>query len=699
LVAPIFTARSIEANTMVALRTAGLLLLGVGAGARNQQKVTPVEKVMQLMKKLGADIEAEGKKEAKQYDKFACFCKENADEKLYNIEKSEKKIGKLTAKISKLSTEITTLNADINALTTLIENKEAEVKTAEELRATQHESYLGADGDMQAAIKALNGALKALKQSKGSMEGDADVDLAQIGSRVLRVMHSNSRVVPSQKQMDALLQMSKKPGHAFEFQSNDILSVLENLKDEFLANKKELDEEEFQTNSDFEKKRLGLLNEIKFADKDKKEKEGILEAKSEELSKTQEDKDEETGAKNADQAFLDELTTECETKAQAWDERSKARSGELTALSEAVDSLESGAADQYSANKKLNLVQRGTSFLQRSLENSESETALQATASLRAGKAIMAAAFKLKSPALTMVAMRVKVAADHFVKVRAVIHDLINKLEDDAEAEATQKSDCDESMQSALNDRDRANAELEAAMAELNKLGSEKDTLAREIQELKDAIAANLKSLNEALELRNTEKEENEATIETADEGKSAVELAINILEQFYDNAFLQTGGKYVPPNADREGKTVADRAPEVSLGSSKQGESKGIIGLLDVILSDFERTIETTRDEENSAQAAFDTFESDTKTDNNAKDGEISTKENRVSDIEDLLVESGEDKENSETLKANALKELQKLKPMCVEGEETYEQRVQKRQKEIEALKEAQDMLNDWQK
>jgi len=466
-----------------------------------------------------------------------------------------------------------------------------------------------------------------------------------------------------------------------------------------LANKKELDEEEFQTNSDFEKKRLGLLNEIKFADKDKKEKEGILEAKSEELSKTQEDKDEETGAKNADQAFLDELTTECETKAQAWDERSKARSGELTALSEAVDSLESGAADQYSANKKLNLVQRGTSFLQRSLENSESETALQASASLRAGKAIMAAALKLKSPALTMVAMRVKVAADHFVKVRAVIHDLINKLEDDAEAEATQKSDCDENMQSALNDRDRANAELEAAMAELNKLGSEKDTLAREIQELKDAIAANLKSLNEALELRNTEKEENEATIETADEGKSAVELAINILEQFYDNAFLQTGGKYVPPNADREGKTVADRAPEVSLGSAKTGESKGIIGLLDVILSDFERTIETTRDEENSAQAAFDTFESDTKTDNNAKDGEISTKENRVSDIEDLLVESGEDKENSETLKANALKELQKLKPMCVEGEETYEQRVQKRQKEIEALKEAQDMLNDWQK
>jgi len=683
---------------MVALRTAGLLLLGVGASARSQQKVTPVEKVMQLMKKLSADIEAEGKKAAKEYDKFACFCKENADEKLYNIEKSEAKLEKLTAKITKFSTEITTLNADINGLTTLIENKEGEVKTAEELRASQHESYLSADGDMQAAIKALKGAIKALKDSKGSMTGDADVDLAQIGSSVLRVVHTNSRVVPSEKQMNTLRFMSKKePGHAFEFQSNDILSVLENLKDEFLANKKELDEEEFQTNSDFEKKRLGLLNEIKFADKDKKEKEGILEAKSEELSKAQEDKDEETGAKNADQAFLDELTGECESKAEAWDASSKSRSGELTALSEALESLKSGAADQYSANKKLNLAQKGTSFLQR--DSTESETALQAAASQRAGKAIMAAAFKLKSPALTMVAMRVKVAADHFVKVRAVIHDLINKLEDDAEAEATQKSFCDENMQSALNDRDRANAENEAAKAEISKLSSEKDTLSREIQELKDAIAANLKALNEALELRNTEKAENEATIETSQEGKSAVELAINILESFYDNALLQTNGKYVPPNADREGLTVADRAPTVDMGAAKTGESKGIIGLLDVILSDFERTVETTTTEEDSAQTAFNTFEADTKTDNNEKDAEIATKENRSSDIEDLLVESGEDAENSATLKKNALKELEKLKPMCVEGEETYEQRVQKRQKEIEALKDAQVMLNDWAK
>merc|ERR1719329_313224 len=227
-----------------------------------------------------------------------------------------------------------------------------------------------------------------------------------------------------------------------------------------------------------------------------------------------------------------------------------------------------------------------------------------------------------------------------------------------------------------------------------------KNSSRRKLRISKKAIAENLKALNEATELRNSEKADNEATIETAEEGKTAVELAINILKEFYDNAFIQTG-KYVPPNADREGLTVADRAPEVFSGDYRgsQGASKGILGLLDVILSDFERTISTTETTEETAQSSFEAFETDTKTDNEDKEGEIETKEGRISDIEDELVETEEAKGDATTLKENALTELKKLKPMCVEGEETYAERVAKREKEIQALKDAQQNLDDWQK
>lgn len=397
-----------------------------------------------------------------------------------------------------------------------------------------------------------------------------------------------------------------------------------------------------------------------------------------------------------DQNFLDELTSECEQKAADWDQRSKARAGELQALSKALEVLKSGASEQYGANKKLNLAQKATSFLQ--LRGTSSE-ALKVAATMRAEGLLARQAMALKSPILSVMSMKVKLAADHFVKVRGLIKDLIQKLEDDAEAEATQKGMCDTQMAEAVRTRDRGNAALEVAVGNINKLTSEKDTLNKEVDELTKAIAANLKSLNEATELRNSEKDENAVTVETATEGKEAVEMAIGVLNEFYNNAFLQT--KYTPPNAGRDGETVGDKAPESFSGTyhGNQDAAKGIVGLLDVILDDFERTISTTNDEESSAQSSFETYEQDIKDDNDAKRGDITVKKNRIADIKDDLVDEQEDKDEAISQKDIAKKLLQKLKPLCVQGEETYAQRVAKREKEIEALKEAMTLLDEWQK
>jgi len=428
----------------------------------------------------------------------------------------------------------------------------------------------------------------------------------------------------------------------------------------------------------------------------KAEKTAMMEAKQEELNNAEADKTQETKEMNADQSFLDVLTDECQQKAVDWDQRSKTRAGELKALADALEVLESGAADQYAANKKLVLTQKAATFLQ--LRGTSSEE-MKAAATLKVEGLLSKRARSLQSPILSMTSMKVKLSADHFVKVRGLIKDLIKRLEDDAASEADQKSYCDKNMAEALANRDKANSDIEIAVSQISKLNQEKDQLASEIEALKQAIADNLKALNEATELRNDERAENEATIETATEGKAAVELALSILNEFYNNAFLQTG--YVPPDSDREGLTVADRAPEVFSGTyhGSQSNSKGIIGLLEVILSDFERTIETTTQQEKTNQGAFETFEADIKADNEAKEGDIKNKEGRIADIEDELVDQEEDKADATTLKEDAIADLKKLKPLCVEGEETYAQRVAKRQKEIAALKEAMVILDEWQK
>lgn len=113
--------------------------------------------------------------------------------------------------------------------------------------------------------------------------------------------------------------------------------------------------------------------------------------------------------------------------------------------------------------------------------------------------------------------------------------------------------------------------------------------------------------------------------------------------------------------------------------------------------MSDFERTLDTVADEEDSAQTAYDKFETETKKEISDKEDEKSTKEGDVTKAEDAITQAKDDLNDAENLQDGALEELAKLKPMCVEGEETYAERKKKREEEIEALKEALKILEEW--
>jgi len=238
--------------------------------------------------------------------------------------------------------------------------------------------------------------------------------------------------------------------------------------------------------------------------------------------------------------------------------------------------------------------------------------------------------------------------------------------------------------------------EVEKSATTVSEKTAEVAQLKEDIVTLAEDVADLSKALNEATELRADEKVTNEQTIADATEGKAAVEKAKEILTTFYDaNAFLQ---KKAPE--DRDGNTVKDLAPETSFSDDykgKQESSKGIIGLLDVILSDFERTIESTKTAESDAQTKFDDFEKTTKDDIKAKGDDSKDKEKSKKDAEEAITTAKEDRDIAERKHSSALKELEKLKAMCVEGEESYAERKKKREQEIEALKTALKTLEEW--
>merc|ERR1719451_225713 len=278
-----------------------------------------------------------------------------------------------------------------------------------------------------------------------------------------------------------------------------------------------------------------------------------------------------------------------------------------------------------------------------------------------------------------------------------MIKDLIAKLEADAEAEASQKAFCDEEMEKATTARDEAIGAVEESTADIDEAESKIAKLTEEIDTLSKEIADLRKSLFEATELRAKEKAENEKTIADSEAGLEAVKNAISVLKDFYDNAFIQ----FVPKNAGRDGKTVSDLAPDTFSGEYKgnQDAAKGIFGLLEVIQSDFERTIETTKKEEEDAQAEFEAYEKETNDSIEEKGKTKKDKETEKEDTEADLVGFKEDLKTAQEKLADAKEELEKLKPLCVDTGMSWKERRARQKQEIEALKQALAILEDWDK
>jgi len=287
----------------------------------------------------------------------------------------------------------------------------------------------------------------------------------------------------------------------------------------------------------------------------------------------------------------------------------------------------------------------------------------------------------------------VQLKQDHFSNVRALIKDLITKLKADAKAEATTKSFCDKQMKAAIGSRDKASENIESEKGIISKKESLAAEKAQEIEDLANDIAELNKAILEQTALRAEEKANNGDTVEEAKAGSKAVASALTVLKGFY---LLQ----YTPPKAGRDGQTVGDMAPESFSGEYKgMGDSAGgILGILEVIQTDFDRTVTTVTKAEKDAVTAFDTSISTMKGDITTKTTSKGAAQTAKEGAEEAVTDAQDSLDDAQNLHESAEAELEKLSPMCVDGTETYAERVQKRNDEIAALKDAMKILDEWQ-
>jgi len=301
------------------------------------------------------------------------------------------------------------------------------------------------------------------------------------------------------------------------------------------------------------------------------------------------------------------------------------------------------------------------------------------TVRARAAEFLRKRADALGSKVLSLAAIQLGTNFDPFAKVIKMIETLITRLEEEAAAEAGHKAWCDGELKENKLTRDEKTSEVALLTAAAEKLAGEIAAFAKELEELAAAQAALAKAMKEATEFREKEKAENLQTIDDAKKAQEAVSSALTILKEFY---------------AKQAGLIQVAQVPEMKAYKGQGGASTGVVGMLEVILSDFARLeAETTADEGQSA-TEYDQFMTDSKTSSEAKHDEEFDKGLLKDKKEHELKGTNKDLRSTQQELDAALLYYAELKPQCLEVKVSYEERVARRKDEIEALKQAYTML-----
>jgi len=696
--------------------------------AKDDAKGAAVNKVVQLLESLAAKVTKEGLAEAKSYQKYCRFTDDVKTDKAAAIKKSTSTIATLEASILELGRDIGAADNAIGQAQTLVKNTEADNVLATTGNTAGIKAYTANAADLSKANRGMENALKTLKSSTPSllqMESVTDaVQEALIMADALGLGPDTS------KGPGAALLQNAGPKATVEMENyknhnGGVITTLEALLGTFRTNKNKADMDEVQrvqvynmraqANSD----KIAAENvKIKDAQKDK-------DTATADQAKKNQDRTTEKASKKADEEYLGDITAASAKKKTTFEQRHKVRSDELAALTSATTIIK-GTVSKSVSKSMIRFAQQGvsirfaeaaahdddameaqeaeaeevesgaTNFLQRgSISRHVNEDAVDKVSQLlaRVGGSV-------KSAMLISLASDVKGAAPKGLeKVKTLVSELISRLQAEQANEATQQGWCQKSLTTARTKQENLKQTIDEVNGELTDNEVDSKLLAESLTDLAKEIAE-ANSVQKATDAtRAADKKQNAETVVEATAGLNALNQAVNVLSAFYNKAAKEKDTKDAGQSKKVAAATAANDADAGFKGgdaySGSQAASGGILAMLDVIKSDFTRTIKMTQKAEVDGKQDYDAFTDGSNTVIKEQTAIQKTKTLEKSNTDSKIGSLGRDLKKQTDSLVTIIQELIELQKSCIDTGMSYKERKERRAQETQALRKALCILD----
>merc|ERR1719183_298778 len=173
---------------------------------------------------------------------------------------------------------------------------------------------------------------------------------------------------------------------------------------------------------------------------------------------------------------------------------------------------------------------------------------------------------------------------------------MIDKLLDEAAADASHKAYCDKETSESNAKKEDLEAEIAKLTSRIDSKSARSAQLKNEVSDLQNQLAELARSQAEMDKIRGEEKAVYDSENKEMEEGVEGIRLALKVLKEYY----------------------ASDKSH-----AAAEGASTGIIGLLEVVESDFSKTLAEINSSEDAAVAEYDK----------------TTKENEINSSEDAAV------------------------------------------------------------
>jgi hypothetical protein len=662
----------------------------------------PLGKVMELMDSLTAKITAEGEEEAKAFKEYFEWCDDAAANLHNEIKVGSKKQEDLEAAISKATADIEASSAKIEDLSAAISADEKELAEATAVREKEVATFEASEKELEEAIDSLDRAIGILqKEMAKNPAALAQVDTKNLDSMVKSlsaVINAASFTVQDQKNLAALVQsqqgaesddedLAAPAAAVYKSHSSSIFDVLEDLKEKAEGQLAELRKAESATKHNYNMLKQSLTDSIEADTKDMDEEKSLKASTEETKAVAEGDLAQTIKGLAEDKKGLATASSTCMTVAADHDATVKSRTEELTAIATAkkiLSETSSGAVSQ------------SYSFLQvSSLTSSRLQTRAD-LANAEVVRLVKKLAKEHHSAALAQLASRIGSVLrygaadgdDVFAKVKSLITDMISKLEAEAKSEATEKAYCDEELAKT----EAKKSELEST---ISKLTSKIDLAAAKSAGLKEdvkTLQAELATLSREQAEMDSIRAEEKAAYDTAkadlELGISGVQKALGVLKDYYQGAAL------VQSSTNFNAFMQQPAAPKKHETASGAGGS--IIDILEVVESDFAKSLAAEEQEEADAIEVYEKTTQENKLSTTMKSQDVKYKTKEFKGLDKSISELSGDKDTTGTELSAVLDYYGKIKDRCIAKPESYEERKARREAEITGLKEALSILEN---